>query len=96
MIEPEIAFCDLNMLMDIEEAFLKYVVAAVLEQCGDELAFLDGYTKSGLVEKLRALAGGGMARVSHAEAIEFCSAAAPRLNTRHSRGATLRASTRST
>ena len=46
MIEPEIAFCDLNMLMDIEEAFLKYVVAAVLEQCGDELAFLDGYTKS--------------------------------------------------
>ena len=71
MIEPEIAFCDLQMLMDIEEAFLKHVVASVLEQCRDELAFLDGYTKSGLVEKLRALAGGSMARVSHAEAVEI-------------------------
>ena len=60
MIEPEIAFCDLQMLMDIEEAFLKHVVASVLEQCHDELAFLDDYTKSGLVEKLRALAGGSM------------------------------------
>ena len=71
MIEPEIAFCDLQMLMDIEEAFLKHVVASVLEQCRDELAFLDDYTKSGLVEKLRALAGGSMARVSHAEAVEI-------------------------
>lgn len=59
------------MLMDIEEAFLKHVVASVLEQCRDELAFLDDYTKSGLVEKLRALAGGSMARVSHAEAVEI-------------------------
>ena len=61
MIEPEIAFCDLDQLMDVEEDFLKYLVKSVLEKCPDELAFLDTYAaggkgKSGLVEKLEALA----------------------------------------
>ena len=37
MIEPEIAFCDIHQLMDIEEDFLKYLVKTVLEKCSDEL-----------------------------------------------------------
>ena len=69
MIEPEIAFCDIHQLMDIEEDFLKYLVKSVLEKCPDELAFLDQFTKSGLLEKLSALADSKCARITHEEAI---------------------------
>ena len=69
MIEPEIAFCDLQQLMDIEEDFLKYIVKTVLEKCMDELKFLDQYTGGGLIEKLSSLAGSRCARVTHEEAI---------------------------
>ena len=74
MIEPEIAFCDLDQLMDVEEDFLKYLVKTVLEKCPDELDFLDSFAaggkgKSGLVEKLSALADSKCARITHEEAI---------------------------
>ena len=74
MIEPEIAFCDLDQLMDVEEDFLKFLVKTVLEKCPDELDFLDtfangGKGKSGLVEKLTALADSKCARITHEEAI---------------------------
>jgi len=69
MIEPEIAFCDLHQLMDIEEDFLKYIVKTVIEKCPDELQFLDKFTGGGLIEKLTALADSTCARVTHEEAI---------------------------
>ena len=69
MIEPEIAFCDLEQLMDIEEDFLKFVVRTVLEKCADELEFLDKFTGGGLLERLRALSTATCARISHDEAI---------------------------
>ena len=69
MIEPEIAFCDIHQLMDIEEEFLKYLVGTVLEKCPDELQFLDQFTGGGLLDKLNNLATSGMARISHEEAI---------------------------
>ena len=69
MIEPEIAFCDIHQLMDIEEEFLKYLVKTVLEKCPDELQFLDQFTGGGLLDKLNNLAASGMARISHEEAI---------------------------
>ena len=69
MIEPEIAFCDIHQLMDIEEDFLKYLVNTVLDKCADELAFLDQFTGGGLLDKLRGLASSGAARVTHQDAI---------------------------
>lgn len=70
MIEPEIAFCDIHQLMDIEEEFLKYIVQTVLDKCPDELAFLDKFTGGGLIEKLQhLLATPKAARVTHEEAI---------------------------
>ena len=57
MIEPEIAFCDLDQLMDLEEDFLKAIVKTVLEKCPDELAFLDKFTGDGLLDKLNSLLG---------------------------------------
>ena len=71
MIEPEICFCDLNQLMDIEEDFLKSVVREVLDKAMPELNFLQGYAKSNLIDKLNALLESTVARVTHAEAFEI-------------------------
>ena len=71
MIEPEICFCDLTQLMDIEEDFLKSVVREVLDKAMPELTFLQGYAKSNLIDKLNALLDSTVARVTHAEAIEI-------------------------
>ena len=69
MIEPEIAFCDLQQMMDIEEDFLKYVVKTVLDKCPDELKHLDTVAGGGLLDKLNALLNAGAARITHEEAI---------------------------
>lgn len=71
MIEPEICFCDLQQLMDVEEDFLKSIVREVLDKAMPELTFLQGYAKSNLIEKLEALTHSHVARVTHAEAIDI-------------------------
>lgn len=80
MIEPEICFCDLNGLMDIEEDFLKSVVQEVLDKAMPELEFLQGYAKSNLIEKLQTLTKSHVARVTHAEAIDILQHATHRLS----------------
>ena len=69
MIEPEIAFCDLNGLMDIEEEMLKFVVNYCLEKCPDEMEFLDKFVENGLKEKLTKLVNSKFTRISHEEVI---------------------------
>ncbi|QNU66091.1 asparagine--tRNA ligase [Ruminiclostridium herbifermentans] len=71
MIEPEIAFCDLNQLMDIEEDFLKSIVSYILDKAKDELEFLQGFTKIDLFKRLEKLKESKIARVTHKEAIEI-------------------------
>ena len=71
MIEPEIAFCDLNGLMDIEEEMLKYVVKSVLEKANDEIVFLDKFVSNGLKEKLEKLVSSEFIRITHHDAIDI-------------------------
>lgn len=71
MIEPEIAFCDLDGLMDIEEAMLKYVVKYVLDKCPDELQFLDRFVQKGLLDKLNRLVTSTFTRIDHSEVIKL-------------------------
>lgn len=71
MIEPEIAFCDLDGLMDIEEAMLKYVVKYVLDHCPDELKFLDSFVQKGLLDKLNKLVASQFTRIDHSEVIKL-------------------------
>ena len=71
MIEPEIAFCGLHQLMDIEEDFLKSIVAYVLEHAPAELDFLETYTGAPLKAKLHALVDTPIARVPYREAIDI-------------------------
>ena len=71
MIEPEIAFCDLDGLMDIEEEMLKFVVSYVLEHCKNEIEFCDKFVEKGLLEKLTALVNSKFTRISHKEVVDI-------------------------
>ena len=71
MIEPEIAFCDLNGLMDVEEDMLKFVVGTVLEKCSSELEFLDKNIQNGLIEKLQKLVSSKFTRIAHKEVVDI-------------------------
>ena len=71
MIEPEIAFCDLNQDMEIMEEMLKYVVSYVLEHCSDEMSFLDKFVEKGLLAKLTKLVNSKFTRVTHREVIDI-------------------------
>lgn len=71
MIEPEIAFADINDLMDIEEDFLKYIVKFVLENCPDEIDFFDKFVEKGLKEKLENVVNSTFIRIDHKEVIDL-------------------------
>ena len=71
MIEPEIAFCDLNGDMDIMEEMLKYVVKYVLDNCKEEMQFFDSFVEKGLIEKLTKLISSEFVRVTHEEVISI-------------------------
>ncbi len=71
MIEPEIAFCDLEGVMDIEEDMLKYVVRYVLDKCPDEMKFFDDFVEKGLLDKLKKLLDSHFTRISHHDVIKI-------------------------
>ena len=71
MVEPEVAFCDLDGIMDIEEEFLKFIVSYVLERCPDEIEFLDKFVEKGLKNKLESLLNSHFVRITHKEVIDI-------------------------
>ena len=71
MIEPEICFCNLDGLMDIEEDFLKYIVNYILTNCADDIEFLDKFVSKGLKEKLEKLANSKFTRIDHKDVIDI-------------------------
>ena len=75
MIEPEMAFMDLNDLMNVEEEMLKSVVSYVLDKCNDEIEFLDKFVEKGLKEKLTNLVNSNFKRITHHEAVDILLAA---------------------
>ena len=75
MIEPEIAFADLEDDMNLGEAMLKYVIAEVLERCPDEMAMFNNFVDKGLIERLEHVANSDFARVSYTDAVAILEAA---------------------
>ncbi len=71
MIEPEIAFCDLDEDMDIMEDMLKYIIKYVLDKASAEIEFLDKFVENGLINKLQSVVNSKAARITHHEAIEI-------------------------
>ena len=71
MIEPEIAFCDLDGDMDIMEDMLKYVVKYVLNNSPQEIDFFDKFVENGLKEKLEKLVNSKFTRIDHKDVIKI-------------------------
>jgi len=71
MIEPEMAFCDLNGNMEIAEAFVRSVISSVLNTCEEDLAFFDKWVEPGIVNSLRSVAEARFQRMPYTEAIEI-------------------------
>ena len=71
MIEPEISFCDLDGLMDIEEDMIKFIVKYVLDRCMSEIEFFDKWVEPGLKEKLTKLLDSKFTRITHKEVIDI-------------------------
>lgn len=69
MIEPEMAFCDLEGLMNVEEEMLKFVVKYVLEHAKDEMEFFDKFVEKGLLDKLNKLVNSHFTRIKHEDVI---------------------------
>ncbi|MBQ8191521.1 MAG: asparagine--tRNA ligase [Bacteroidaceae bacterium] len=71
MVEPEVAFADLKELMDLEEEFIKYCVNWALENCQDDLAFLNKMVDKGLVERLQSVVKADFVRLPYTEGIKI-------------------------
>ena len=71
MIEPEIAFADLNDDMALAEAMIKYVIRYVLEACPQDMEFLNQFVDKGLLERLEAVASSDFGRITYTDAVEL-------------------------
>lgn len=71
MIEPEIAFIDLDDLMDLEEDFIKYCVRWALDNCRDDLEFLNKMVDKGLIERLEGVLKTDFVRLPYTKGIEI-------------------------
>ena len=71
MVEPEMAFADLNDYMDTAEDMIKYIIRYVMEQCPQEMDFFNQFVDKGLKERLEHVASSDFGRVSYTEAVEL-------------------------
>lgn len=70
MIEPEMAFCDLEQDMDLAESFLRDLLRTVLSECTEDMAFFDKRIQPGLLEGLERIRDSSFRRVAYDEAVE--------------------------
>ena len=70
MMEPEMCFTDLEGLMDNEEEMIKYVISYVLENCRDEIEFLNQFVDTGLIQRLENIVSNDFVRLDYTDAIK--------------------------
>ncbi|MFI5333717.1 MAG: asparagine--tRNA ligase [Chlamydiales bacterium] len=71
MIEPEMAFADLEDDMECAESYLKYVTSYVLEHCHEDLELFDQFVEKGLIERLKHVVDSPFVRLTYTEAVEI-------------------------
>ena len=71
MIEPEIAFADLQDLMRLEEDMIKYIISYVLEHAPEEMAFFNQFVDKGLLARLNNVISNDFGRITYTEAVEL-------------------------
>ncbi|MBK8881220.1 MAG: asparagine--tRNA ligase [Bacteroidales bacterium] len=74
MIEPEMAFYDLKDNMDLAEEFVKYLISYALENCREDLDFLNNMIDKGLIDRLNFVLKNDFVRISYTEAVEILTA----------------------
>lgn len=70
-VEPEIAFAELDDIIEVAEAMIKYVIKDVMDKCPSELEFFEKFFEKGLREKLEKIVGGDFERITYTKAIEL-------------------------
>ena len=71
MIEPEIAFADLEGNMELAEAMVKYIIKYVMDECPEEMEFFNQFIEKGLFDKLNNVLNNDFGRVTYTEAIDI-------------------------
>ena len=71
MVEPEVAFCDLDGLAELAEDFLKYVFAYVLEHCPEDLAFFNQWYEKSTISTLEGIVSSSFERLTYTEAVDI-------------------------
>ena len=71
MIEPEMAFADLQDLMRVEEDMIKYIISYVLEHAPEEMAFFNQFMDKGLLDRLNNVLNNDFGRITYTEAVEL-------------------------
>ena len=71
MIEPEMAFCDLNGDMDLAEEFVRYVLRTILDSCPEDMDFFNRFIEKGLIDSLTHVAESDFERISYTEAVDI-------------------------
>ena len=71
MVEPEIAFADLEDDMELAEDMLKYVIKYVMDECPEEMAFFNQFVEKGLLDKLNHIVSSDFGKVTYTEAVEL-------------------------
>ena len=70
-VEPEVAFAELDDVIEIAENMLKYVIRKLLDTCPDDMKFFDAHFEKGLIARLEELISHDFARVTYTEAIDL-------------------------
>lgn len=70
MIEPEMAFCDLTLNMEVAEEFLKYIIKKALNECSEDIEFFSKFVQKGLKENLEHVVNTPFAHMTYTQAIE--------------------------
>ena len=71
MVEPEVAFCDLDGLAELAEDFLKYVFTYVLEHCQEDLAFFNEWFENSAISTLEGIVSSSFERLTYTEAVDI-------------------------
>ena len=71
MVEPEMAFADLADDADLAEAFVKFLLSAVLERCGEDMAFFNKWVDKTVIETLSGVVAGEFERITYTEAVDI-------------------------
>ena len=71
MIEPEIAFADLDDDMELAEAMIKHIINTVIERCPQEMEFFNSFVDKGLLDRLKNVVSNEFGRIEYTAAVEI-------------------------